>query len=219
MLRACASRILRAPKGYDQTIKAYMVFAESAVPLRALPDTAEIDTHRVEFELWGKKCPMAVENFARCCTGDMVLPPVPASEGLEDPTWRDTLKPQLTYKETVLHKVIPGFAVMGGDVNIGHKEEHGTVCAFGDDFDAPEELEMQSFDKKGLLGTAVTAPHKNHSQFFVLMSEKGKHLDGTCICFGRVTKGLDFLESVSNGRVDALGRPRTAIRVVDCGVV
>ena len=219
MFRAGASRSVRlAAKGYDSTIKAYMVFAISAQPLRALPDSAELDTYRVDFELWGKKCPMAVENFARCCTGEMVLPPIPATEGLEDPTWSDTLKPQLTYKETTLHRVIPGFAVMGGDMSIGHKEgEHGTVCAFGDDFDAPEELETHSFNKKGLLGTAVTAPHKNHSQFFVLMNENGTHLDGTCICFGRVTKGLDFLEEVCNGKIDGRGRPAVPVRVVDCG--
>uniref|UniRef100_A0A7S1QCX4 Peptidyl-prolyl cis-trans isomerase n=1 Tax=Neobodo designis TaxID=312471 RepID=A0A7S1QCX4_NEODS len=217
MFRAGASSCLRLAKGYDSTIKAYMVFALSREPLSALPDSAEIETHRVDFELWGKKCPMAVENFARCCTGEMVLPPIPATEGLEDPTWADTLKPQLTYKETMLHKVIPGFAVLGGDMSIGHKEQHGTVCAFGDDFDAPEELEMQSFNKKGLLGTAVSAPHKNHSQFFVLMDENGKHLDGTCICFGRVTSGLDFLERVCRGPVDAHGRPAVPIRVVDCG--
>ena len=208
---------LAAPKSYNVTLKAFMTFAVSAAPVRARPDE-DVETHRVEFELWGKKCPMAVENFARCCVGDMVLDGVPASEGIEEPMWRDTLKPQLTYRETTLHRVEPGFAIVGGDVSMG-KPELGTVSVFGPDFDAPEELAQQSFDAKGLLGTAVSAPHKNHSQFFVLLDPAGApHLDNTCICFGRVTKGLDFLERVAAGRLNGELAPRVPVRVVDCGV-
>jgi cyclophilin family peptidyl-prolyl cis-trans isomerase len=203
---------------YNLTIKAWLTFAVAQKPVRVLGDDAEVDMQKVEFELWGKTCPMAVENFARCCGGDMALPPIPASEGLADPTWRDTLRPQLTYKETLIHRVIPGFAVMGGDVTLGTREAGATLSVFGDEFDAPDELNKHPFNAKGLLGTAVTAPHKNHSQFFVLLDPRGApHLDGTCICFGRVTSGLEFLEGVAAARITSSGVPVRAVRVVDGG--
>jgi cyclophilin family peptidyl-prolyl cis-trans isomerase len=203
---------------YNITLKAWMTFAASPKPVRALGDDDEVDLFRVDFELWGKTCPLAVENFARCCSGDMALPPVPATEGIQEPTWRDTLRPQLTYKETLLHRVVPGFAVQGGDVTLGTSEVGSTLSVFGADFDAPDEIGKHPFNAKGLLGTAVSAPHKNHSQFFVLLDERGaEHLDGTCVCFGRVTAGLEHLEAFSRAPVDPSGQPRVPIRVVDCG--
>lgn len=212
----------KAPKSYASTLSAWMEFVVSAKPVVDGDDaSANLPRHRVEFELWGKTCPMAVENFARCCLGDMVLPNSPAHESLEnDPSWKDTLSPQLTYEGTILHRVVPGFLVQGGDVGLEHPGgPHETVSVFGTEFDAPEELNQHKFNAKGLLGTAVTAPHKNTTQFFVLLAPTASHLDGTCVCFGRVTKGLEFLEGLGAPRMRLQGEsPVTQVRCISCGL-
>lgn len=101
------------------------------------------------------------------------------------------------------------------------REVQPTVSAFGEEFDAGGELNQVKFDTSGLLGTAVTAPHKNHSQFFILLPERGApHLDGTCVCFGRVTKGLDELKKWQRAvRLDFEGKPLKRVQVSKCGML
>lgn len=101
------------------------------------------------------------------------------------------------------------------------REIQPTVSAFGEEFDAGGELGQVKFDRAGLIGTAVSAPHKNHSQFFILLPEKGApHLDGTCVCFGRVSKGLDELRKWQRvARIDFEGRPVKRVQVGRCGML
>jgi cyclophilin family peptidyl-prolyl cis-trans isomerase len=172
--------------------------------------------HRIEFELFAKKCPVAVENFARLCTGDSVIPAKPAHEGLEEANFADQLKPQLTYENSSFHRIAKGLLVQGGDLMSDSGFHQCSV--FGDSFDAPQETAQSTFEAPGLLGTAVSAPHLNGSQFFIVTSEKGlPHLNGTCICFGKVTKGLDVVRTMENLPVDRLGRPRVECRIVKAG--
>jgi cyclophilin family peptidyl-prolyl cis-trans isomerase len=101
------------------------------------------------------------------------------------------------------------------------RETQPTISAFGEEFDAGGELGLVKFDQSGLIGTAVTAPHKNHSQFFILLPEKGApHLDGTCVCFGRVTKGLADLKKWQKiCRIDFEGKPLKRVQVAKCGML
>ena len=218
MLRATLRRPSTKLASYAKTVHAWMEFAP-ATGVTA-PTTANRPplTGRVEFELYGKTCPMAVENFARLCGGDMVLPEVPPQDGLDDVTFKDQLLPQLTYRGSRVHRAWKDFCVQGGDV-AGTDGTGDSIPVFGDDFDAPEELSAFPFDGPGMLGTAVSAPHLNNSQWFVTLGRKGaRHLDGTCICFGRVTKGLDLFQALAAGPVDHAGRPQYPIAVADCGV-
>ncbi|CAD2212824.1 peptidylprolyl isomerase [Angomonas deanei] len=170
---------------------------------------------RVTFELFEKKCPIAAENFLKLCTGENVLPMVSSVDGLEDPSFGDQFLPQLSYRDTHIHRVVRGFCVQGGD--IVSAEGTGQLSVFGDTYDAPEEVRQSKFDTRGLLGTAVSAPHLNGSQFFILTADKAPHLDGTCICFGKVAEGMEVIEEIENITPSPTGQPSVRVVVVDCG--
>ncbi|KAK7196160.1 cyclophilin 10 [Novymonas esmeraldas] len=170
---------------------------------------------RVSFELFTKKCPIAAENFLKLCTGENVLPPVSSIDGIGEPSFRDQFLPQLTYRNSTVHRVCRGYLVQGGDI-VSDKGT-GQLSIYGDTFDAPEEVRASRFDRKGLLGTAVSAPHLNGSQFFILTADKAPHLDGTCICFGRVVDGWDVVDEIEAIPLTAAGEPAERVVVVECG--
>jgi cyclophilin family peptidyl-prolyl cis-trans isomerase len=173
------------------------------------------EPRRVTFELFSKRCPVAAENFLKLCTGENVLPQISSVEGLGEPSFIDQFLPQLTYRNTSIHRVSKGYLVQGGDVVSG-KGTH-QLSIYGETFDAPEEVKASRFDKKGLLGTAVSAPHLNGSQFFILTADSAPHLNGTCICFGRVVDGWDVVEAMEAVPLTPSGAPAESIMVVDCG--
>lgn len=170
---------------------------------------------RISFELFTKKCPVAAENFLKLCTGENVLPRVSSVEGLGEPSFGDQFLPQLTYRNTTFHRVSKGYLVQGGDIVSGNGTHQLSI--YGDTFDAPEEVKASKFDKKGLLGTAVSAPHLNGSQFFILTADSAPHLDGTCICFGRVVDGWDVVEEIEVVPLTAAGTPAKKVVIVECG--
>ncbi|KAG5490198.1 hypothetical protein JKF63_00317 [Porcisia hertigi] len=171
---------------------------------------------RISFELFTKRCPIASENFLKLCTGENVLPNVSSIEGIGEPSFRDQFLPQLTYRNTTVHRICKDYLIQGGDIVSG--QGTGQLSIYGESFDAPEEVKSSKFDQKGLLGTAVSAPHLNGSQFFILTADKAPHLDGTCICFGRVVGGWDVVEDIERVPVTAAAsKPVARIVVVDCG--
>lgn len=176
------------------------------------------EPRRVTYELFTNKCPMAAENFLKLCTGELALPQVPTPEGLGDPSFGDQFLPQLTYRNTNFHRVHRGFLVQGGDVTSG--SGGGQLSIYGETFDAPEEVRKSVFDRRGLLGTAVSAPHLNGSQFFILTADAAPHLNGTCICFGRVSSGMEVIDEIEQLPLSTRAYfPRQKVIVVDCGKV
>lgn len=173
------------------------------------------EPRRITYELFQKQCPVAAENFLKLCTGENVLPQVSSIEGLGDPAFADQFLPQLTYRHTTFHRVHRNYLVQGGDL----VSAKGTsqLSIYGETFDAPEEVKASVFDKKGLVGTAVSAPHLNGSQFFILTADAAPHLNGTCICFGRVVDGWDVVEAIEAVPLGTNGFPSERITVVDCG--
>eukprot|EP00744_Colponema_vietnamica_P020457 GILI01029064.1.p1 GENE.GILI01029064.1~~GILI01029064.1.p1 ORF type:complete len:200 (+),score=15.66 GILI01029064.1:51-650(+) len=171
---------------------------------------------RITFELFTQKCPLASENFVKLCTGELVLPREPTPSGLSNPQFEDQLKPQLHYVGSTFHRVMPKFLVQAGD--IVDETGYHQLSAFGRTFEAPNETETSVFDKRGLIGTAVSAPNMNGSQFFILTSNGARHLDGTCICFGRVASGMDVVEDIERVQLLGGGLPAERIVIVNSGV-
>lgn len=190
-------------------------FMNVAVKFLVQDPKLSIPPFRLEFELFQKQCPVAVENFLKLCKGDHVLPPTVISER----SFNESLQPQLTYKGSSFHRFVPKFIVQGGDLD-SPKGEH-QVSVFGPSFSAIGEVAQSKFDSKGLLGTATSAPTMNGSQFFILLANSAPHLNGTCICFGRCVLGLEALEKLSNEiELTGAGKPyRTEIQIDECGVL
>jgi len=64
---------------------------------------------------------------------------------------------------------------------------------------------------RGALAMANAGPNTNGSQFFIVTTEAASWLDGKHTVFGRVTDGMDVVDTISDLETDARDRPRTDV--------
>jgi len=102
------------------------------------------------------------------------------------------------YDGLTFHRVIPDFMVQGG-------------CPRGDGTGGPGyEFEDEANDHRvvrGALAMANRGPDTNGSQFFIVTAEECPWLDGRHTVFGRVTAGMDVVDTISQVERDARDRP------------
>lgn len=121
------------------------------------------------------------------------------------------------YDGVVFHRVIEGFMAQTGDVQ--HGKVGGDMRRAGtgssDQPDLPAEFSDVPFDR-GVVGMArAQNPDSANSQFFIMFDE-GYFLNGQYTVVGKVTEGLDVLDSIKlgagpNGSV--IGAPDTMEKV------
>jgi len=92
------------------------------------------------------------------------------------------------YDGLTFHRVIPGFVAQGGDPT-------GTGAG-GPGYAIPDEQDVASFDAPGMLSMAKAGPNTTGSQFFITYAAVPR-LDLDFTVFGRVTSGMDVLESLT----------------------
>jgi cyclophilin family peptidyl-prolyl cis-trans isomerase len=102
------------------------------------------------------------------------------------------------YDGLIFHRVIKDFMIQGG-------------CPQGTGTGGPGyEFEDEINDHKivrGALAMANAGPNTNGSQFFIVTTDAAPWLDGKHTVFGRVTEGMDAVDSIEGTETGAGDRP------------
>ena len=132
----------------------------------------------VELELYSEKAPNHVKRFKKL-----------ADEG--------------KYDNVVFHRVIDGFMAQTGDIKFGNSSspDFNLSLAGTGGSDLPD-LKAEFSDiahSRGTLSAARSAdPDSANSQFFICF-ESAPHLDRQYSAFGKVVKGMEFVDMIKKG--------------------
>jgi peptidyl-prolyl cis-trans isomerase B (cyclophilin B) len=125
----------------------------------------------------------------------------------------DSLVSTKFYDTTAFHRVIPGFVIQGGDPN----SRHGPKSTWG--FGQPSQPKVKaefSVAKhvRGILSAARQANNINSatSQFFICVATASS-LDGQYSIYGRVTHGMDIVDSIVLSPRDSKDNPLVKIEM------
>ncbi len=132
----------------------------------------------VEIELFDKIAPNHVKRFKKL-----------ASEG--------------KYNGVVFHRVIEGFMAQTGDVKYGNSQssEFNLSLAGTGGSDLPNvnaEFSNIAHERGTISAARSSDPNSFNSQFFICF-ESAPHLDRQYTAFGKVTKGMEFIDMIKKG--------------------
>jgi peptidyl-prolyl cis-trans isomerase B (cyclophilin B) len=102
------------------------------------------------------------------------------------------------YDGVIFHRVIKDFMIQGGDPT-------GTGTG-GPGYQFEDEFNDHRVER-GALAMANAGPNTNGSQFFIVTTEAAPWLDGKHTVFGRVTDGMDVIDTISALETDARDKP------------
>jgi cyclophilin family peptidyl-prolyl cis-trans isomerase len=102
------------------------------------------------------------------------------------------------YDGVIFHRVIPDFMIQGGDPT--GTGTGGPGYTFEDEFNQHKIV-------RGALAMANAGPNTNGSQFFIVVADEASWLDGKHTVFGRVTSGMDVVDTIVSLPRDARDKP------------
>jgi len=102
------------------------------------------------------------------------------------------------YNGVSFHRVIRDFMIQGGDPT--GTGSGGPGYTFEDEFN---EHKIE----RGALAMANAGPNTNGSQFFIVTTDAAPWLDGKHTVFGRVTAGMEAVDSIEGTDTNAADKP------------
>src|SRR5437762_14124034 len=102
------------------------------------------------------------------------------------------------YDGVIFHRVIKDFMIQGGDPT-------GTGTG-GPGYTFEDEINQHKI-VRGALAMANAGPGTNGSQFFIVTIDEASWLDGKHTVFGKVTSGMDAVDSIEATSTGARDKP------------
>lgn len=156
----------------------------------------ERDVGKIIIELFYDDVPKTCENFRQLCIGDKRSP-----KGVS-----------LSYKGSVIHRVIRNFMIQGGDFTKG--DGSGGLSIYGAEFN--DENFRIKHNQPGLVSMANVGKNTNGSQFFITLKEC-RHLDNRHVVFGHVIEGMEICREIERMNTDAYDRPIIPVTIIESG--
>lgn len=153
---------------------------------------------KIVFGLFGKIAPKTVENFLALSTCRIPEPGPLTGQ-------------PLCYKNSVFHRIIPHFALQGGDFS--HGDGTGGESIYGGRF--PDETFEVHFNRPYMLAMSNNGRDSNGSQFFITVV-KAQWLDHRHVIFGTVVEGREFVDELEGWGTYG-GTTQGKIEIVECG--
>jgi cyclophilin family peptidyl-prolyl cis-trans isomerase len=113
------------------------------------------------------------------------------------------------YDKVIFHRVIPDFMIQGGDPT--GTGSGGPGYSFEDEFNDHKV-------ERGAVAMANAGPNTNGSQFFIVTTEAAPWLDGKHTVFGRVTEGMDVVDTISEVARDSRDKPQDDVVIESVSV-
>ncbi len=124
----------------------------------------------------------------------------------------DSLASVQFFDTTAFHRVIPGFVIQGGDPN----SRNGPISTWGQGQANQPTVNAEFSKAKHLRGTLSAARDANinsaNSQFFICHAPCPS-LDQQYSIYGRVTSGINFVDTIANAPRDANDVPLSKIEM------
>jgi len=106
------------------------------------------------------------------------------------------------YDGVIFHRVIPDFMIQGGDPT--GTGTGGPGYSFEDEFNDHKV-------ERGALAMANAGPNTNGSQFFIVTTEAAPWLDGKHTVFGKVTEGMEVVDTIAGVERDSSDKPHEPV--------
>jgi peptidyl-prolyl cis-trans isomerase B (cyclophilin B) len=113
------------------------------------------------------------------------------------------------YNGVIFHRVIPDFMIQGCDPT-------GTGTG-GPGYQFEDEFNDHKVER-GALAMANAGPNTNGSQFFIVTAEATPWLDGKHTVFGKVTSGMDVVDTIEQTDTDSRDKPLEEMRIESIGI-
>ena len=157
--------------------------------------------------------PLACENFSTLCRNGDTTPTRENKKPKSAPVG-ECGKP-LTFKDSIIHRVLPGFVMQGGDFVFGNGSGGESIFNGKKFKDERAGLHLKH-DKKGVLSMGNSGKNSNTSQFFITFGPTPQ-CDGNHVIFGEVVSGWEVISAVE-AVGDKKGEPIVPVEITACGI-
>ena len=173
-------------------------------------------------QLFWDIAPLACENFATLCANGSTTLLLPQSQQKNTTPIKAAKPPPmgqsgkaLTYRNTVVHRIVPGFVMQGGDLVFGNGSG-GESIFNGKKFKDERAGLLQKHDRRGVLSMGNSGKNSNTSQFF-LTFQPTPQCDGKHVVFGQVVSGWSVLDHAESHCATTTTTVVTTT-ITDCGI-